>query len=186
MHFELVEIVDAQLARAVADQLTFQQRLSAATQSRELANLGNGLVFVSFVQSSTAAHKNGAIPGLLTLLGQLPSDFRGDVALNGELRALIRRVRVTSGDFGGPIFKVDGATFLTDPVIEQLEGKFKKKYATTGRLELLAFYELHPTCRAEFELPVVEECVRKNLQASQFSRVWIFDVENKAVLYSSS
>jgi hypothetical protein len=185
-YFELVEIVDAKLARAVADQLTFQQRLSDAAQSSALANLGNGLVYVSFSRGSTAAQKSGAIPGLLALLRQLPADCRGDMSLGGQLSAVVRRVRVTRGDFVGPCFQVDGATFITDPVIERIEGKLKKNYATNDRLELLAFYELHPTYRAEFELPAVEECVGNNLEASQFSRVWIFDVENSAVLYRSS
>ena len=121
----------------------------------------------------------------MDLLHELSADFRGDVTLDGRLSALVRRVRVTRGDFVGPLFQVDGATFITDPVIERIEGKFGKNYATTGRLELLAFYELHPTYRAEFELPTVEECVRTHLQSSQFSRVWIFDAQNGIVLYSS-
>ena len=94
-------------------------------------------------------------------------------------------MRITRGDFVGPLFQVDGATFISDPVIERISGKFKKKYEISGRLELLAFYELHPTQRAEYQLPDVEESVRSNLHSSQFSRVWIFDAENRAVLYCS-
>jgi hypothetical protein len=185
-YFELVEIVDAKLARAEADQRTWQQRLSDAAQSSVLRNLGNALVYVSFARNTAAAQKSGVIPGLMALLRQLPADYQGDVALSGHVNAIVRRVRVRRGDFVGPCFQVDAATFITDPVVEQIEGKLKKNYAMNRRLELLAFYELHPTHRAEFELPAVEDCVRNNLQGSQFSRVWIFDVENRTVLYRSS
>ena len=184
-YFELVEIVDPQLARAESNQLTFQQRLSAAAQDRRLANLGNGLVYVSFARATTLAQKNNALNGLMELLHQVPADFRGDVALDGELSALVQRVRIKRGGFVGPLFQVDGATFVTDPAIERIESKFCKNYLTTGRLELLAFYECHPTYRAEFELPAIEECVRERLPSSPFSRVWIFDAQNGVVLYSS-
>ena len=185
--FELVEIVDSDLARAVGNQLTFQQRLSDAAANHGLRGLSDGLIFVSFVHTSTVAQRSGAILRLMVLLQELPAGFRGDIPLPDDavLRGIVRKVRVTRGEFVGPCFQVDGATFISDPVIERIEGKFRKKYATTNRLELLAFYELHPTQRAEYQLPGIEEFVRNNLQSSQFSRVWIFDAENRTVLYSS-
>ena len=124
---------------------------------------------------------------LMTTLQALPAGFHGDVFLDtdGALRGVVRKMRVTRGEFVGPIFQVDGATFISDPVIEQIDGKLKKRYATSSRLELLAFYELHPTQRAEYQLPAVGEFVRNNLNSSKFSRVWVFDAENGAVLYCS-
>ncbi len=95
----------------------------------------------------------------------------------------VRKVRVTRGEFVGPVFQVDGATFISDPVVERIAGKFAKRYQTANRLELLAFYELHPTQRAEVRLPAVQAFVQDNMPSSQFSRVWVFDTENKAVLY---
>jgi hypothetical protein len=184
--FELVEIVDSDLARAVGNQLTFQQRLSGAAGNHGLRGLSDGLIFVRFVHAGTVAQRTGAIPRLMELLQELPAGFRGDIPLpdDAALNEVVQKLRVTRGEFVGPSFQVDGATFISDPVIERIEGKFSKEYATANRLELLAFYELHPTLRAEYQLPAVEEFVRNNLQSSQFSRVWVFDAENSAVLYS--
>ena len=185
--FELVEIIDSQLARAFGNSLKFQQRLSDAAANGQLPALTDALLFVSFVHTSTAAQRGGAIPTLMTTLQALPAGFHGDVSLDtdGALRGVVRKMRVTRGEFVGPIFQVDGATFISDPVIEQIDGKLKKRYATSSRLELLAFYELHPTQRAEYQLPAVGEFVRNNLNSSKFSRVWVFDAENGAVLYCS-
>jgi hypothetical protein len=185
--FELVEIVDSDLARAVGNQVTFQKRLSDAAENHGLRGLSDGLIFIRFAPASTGPQRNRAIPRLMVLLQELPNGFRGDVSLpdDAALSEAVRKVRVTRGDFVGPSFQVDGATFISDPVIERIDGKFRKRYETPNRLELLAFYELHPTQRAEVPLPAVEQFVRNNLESSQFSRVWVFDAENRAVLYSS-
>ena len=184
--FELVEILDSQLARAVGNALTFQQCLAAAANG-QLPALTNALIFVSFVDTSTTAKKSDAIPTLMTTLQALPAGFHGDVSLDTDsaLRGVVRKMRVTRGEFVGPIFQVDAATFISDPVIERINSKLQKQYKTSSRLELLAFYELHPTQRAEYQLPAVGEFVHNNLNSSQFDRVWVFDAENGVVLYCS-
>lgn len=185
--FELVEILDSNLAHAVGDQIGLQQRLSDAAENDELLGLSDALIYVRFVDTARSAQRNRVIPLLFTLFHGLPPGFQGDATIpNGSvLSAAVRLVRITRGNFIGPRFQVDAATFISDPVVERIRGKFSKQYDTGNRLELLAFYELHPTQRAEMRLPALEAFVRDNLHSSRFSRVWIFDAGNKAVVFSS-
>lgn len=184
--FELVEI-DPQLARAFGNQLRLQSELSDAAETHGLSGFSDALIYVRFLNTSGSAQRNNAIPLILAMLQQLTPGFQGTVTIQDDstLSAAVRSVRITRGDFVGPCFQVDGATFISDPVIERIQGKFSKRYDAGNRLELLAFYELQPTQRAEMRLPEVEAFVRNNLHSSQFSRVWILDAGRRAVLFSA-
>jgi hypothetical protein len=185
--FELVEIVDRKLARAVGNQLAVAPRISDAAESLGLSGFSDALISVRFVDTAGSAKRNSAIPLMIAWLQQLRPGFQGRVIIENDpkLRAAVQSVRIARGNFAGPCFQIDGATFVFDPVIEEIRGKFTKRYETGNRLELLAYYELHPTQRAELRLPEIEEFVRNNLQCSPFSRIWIFDAGNRAILLSS-
>ena len=185
--FELVEIIDSDLAKAVGIQLKFQDRLAADALARQIKGLSDALVFVGFSKSSTNAQKQQVCDVLLNVLGQLPEGFRGNVdpAVHAGLAGVVRKLRINRGDFAGPAFQVDGATFISDPIIERIQEKFAKKYTTDAPIDLLAYYQMHPTYRAEYELPGVGEYVQANLAGSPFSRVWVFDADNRKLLYRS-
>ena len=184
--FELVEIIDSDLARAIGIQVEFQARLANDALARHVKGLSDALVFVGFSRSSTNAQKQQACEELLSILQQLPDGFRGsiDPATHARLLAgVVRRLRVTRGDFAGPVFQVDGATFVSDPIIAHIREKFAKEYKANAPIDLLAFYQTHPTFRAEYELPGVDDYVGAHIEDSPFSRVWVFDAENRKLLY---
>jgi hypothetical protein len=187
--FELVEVVDPRLARAIGLQLTHQPQLITAADTAVQsggADLANALVYVSYDRAASAAQRNAAVPSLMATLQALPAGFVGDVPIqDASLAGLVKRLRISRGDFVGPAFQVDGATFVGDPILERLVGKFGKTYSTAHRLELLAFYELQPSVRAEYQMPAVDALVKSGLASSSFSRVWIFDVGSRTVLYHS-
>lgn len=186
-YFELVEIIDSDLAKAVGIQLKFQNRLAGDALARQITGLSDALVFVSFCRSSTNAQKQHACDVLLNVLRELPSAFRGNIdpAAHVGLAGVVRRLRLTRGDFVGPAFQIDGATFISDPIIERIQEKFARKYSADAPIDLLAYYQMHPTHRAEYELPGVDDYVRANLAGSPFSQVWVFDAENRTLLYRS-
>jgi hypothetical protein len=180
--FELVEIVDDGLARSVSNQVTFQDRLLEEAERRGLRGFSDGLIYVRFGDTAGSARRRQAIPAVVGLLAALPEGFEGDVGLGEELRNVVDRLRVSRGGFVGPCFHVDGTTVISDPIIERIDAKFSKLYESGDRVELLAYYELHPTRRADIRLPAVEAFVRESLPFSQFSRVWVFDAVRKSVL----
>lgn len=183
--FELVEVIDSDLARAVGNQVTLQQRLSEAAERQELRGFSNGLSYVRFADAATSSQRKRMITPLFALLEKLPDGFEGEVPLDegSMLGPTVRSLRVSRGGFVGPCFQVDGTTFISDPLVERIGGKFSKTYETLDRLDLLAFYDFHPTQLAKFQLQAVEAFVRENVSSSQFSRVWVFDAGNRAVLY---
>ena len=185
--FELVEVIDSDLAKAVGIQLKFQSHLEAGATARQLKGLSNALVFVDFSTPSTNNQKQQACDSLLDILGQLPDGVHGNIDPTGYpgLAGLVRKLRTTRGDFVGPAFQVGGAVFLSDPISDRLQEQFGKTYTTDAAVDLLAYYHMHPTYRAEYELPGVSDYVRDNLADSPFSRVWVFDAENRKVLYRS-
>ena len=184
--FELVETIDTSLAQAVAGQFRLQETLRDEA-TRVLRGFADALIFVRYVRSALVQHRVQSVPALVAYLGGLAAGFEGDVMVpaGSSLSVTVRSVHVTRGGFVGPVFQVEAGTFISDPVIERIKSKFNKRYETENRIELLAFYELQPTQRAEMKLPEVEAFVQANLHASQFSRVWIFDVGNRTVLFSS-
>ena len=76
--------------------------------------MSNALLLVGFDHRSTAAQKKGVLPRLMEVLEGLPVGFRGDVDLSADaaLRNVLRKVRITRGEFAGPAFQVDGAAFI--------------------------------------------------------------------------
>jgi hypothetical protein len=185
--FELVEIIDSDLAKAVGIQLKFQNRLENDVLARQIKGLSDALVFVRFSGASTNTQKLQACDVLLNVLEQLPEGRYGNIDPAGHagLAGAVRTLRLTRGDFVGPVFQVDGGTFISDPVIGRIQEKFAKKYTTDAPIDLLAYYEMHPTHRAEYELPGVDDYVRTNLAGSPFSRIWVFDADNMKLLYRS-
>ena len=62
--------------------------------------------------------KQQACDSLVEVLGQLPTGFHGNIDPAGYagLAGLVRKLRITRGDFVGPAFQVGGGVFLSDPI----------------------------------------------------------------------
>ncbi|MEO5820545.1 MAG: hypothetical protein ABIT71_08565 [Vicinamibacteraceae bacterium] len=120
-------------------------------------------------------------------LEALPNGFIGAVDLPTTLdwTSTLRFVRISRGNFVGPAFQVDAATFLGNPIVARLERKFRKVYSGSAPIELLAFFELQPTAVAMWQAHVAR-FVAENLADSPFRRVWVYDANTKSVLLESA
>jgi hypothetical protein len=183
--FEPVETIDRRLAQAVQAQIRLQEALRERAAD-VLDGFGNALVFVKYVRDTLVRQRVGAVAALVDYLGTLPSGFEGDhvVPKNAPFSSVVRAVRVTRGTFGGPAFQVEGGGFISHPILDCIKGKFAKTYQVVHRLGLLVFYELQATPMLEMRVPEVEAFVKSNLAGSQFSRVWLFDMGNRSILFS--
>src|SRR5262249_30058487 len=146
--------------------------------SETLEGYGNALLGVTFVRSSGMRQRLKSLPVLLKFMQSLPQGVQGrqEVSVRLALRRTVHQVRIYRGDFVGPVFQVDAGTFVQDPVLSRLEGKFAKRYQTDAPPELLAYYEHQPTQRVEFTLQKVQRFIEQRISASPFSRVWVFDM----------
>jgi hypothetical protein len=188
--FELVEIVDSDLARMVSDQIRMQEVLRGkATHEKAVSDrFSDALVYVRFVGGAPVRQRERAIPRLFEFLTSLAPEFEGDSAIprSSPLAGTVRSVRVSRGQFPpGPHFQVEAGSFIQDPIVERLRAKFAKQYGRENRVELLAFYHLHPCRPPEMWVRSVATYVQANITQSPFSRVWIFDFGGNEVLFRS-
>ena len=189
--FELVEVIDSALAADVGEQIRVQESLRRASHesSARLESFTDALIFVRFQRSAGVLTRESSITALFEFLRELPSGFAGDVIVPtaARLQRAVKALRVSRGDCPpGPHFQVEAGRWLKDPIVECVRSKFKKKYETDSSIELLAYYDFHPSGLAEAHLSAVRQYVEANIVGSPFTRVWVYAAEERAVLYESA
>jgi hypothetical protein len=180
--FELVEIVDQdhsrRLANQIAVQLHFEKRFSILSADIDaLNNLRNAAVDIRFTRESNDCQRKRAADDLLLALGKLPPDFSGDLSpadVCVSREQILRRVSIARGGFSGPLFSVANVGSFGDPVVERVRAKFEKKYATDAPVHLLAYYHRQPRPAEMRVLPELRSFIETNLAVSPFQRVWLY------------
>jgi hypothetical protein len=190
--FELVQIVDPDLARWVGEQIKGEHALRAAAmaptaEARLFAErYANALVFVKYSQPGSR-RRAASTPALLQFLMSLPPGFQGELSVR-ELPSTVAPVamlRITRGiDWPGPEFQVDGAGWIGQPLLEMVRDKWRKSYATPHRIELLAYYSVQPPGPPALWLEDLQSFVRANWDSSPFARVWVCDLSEPIILWS--
>ncbi len=185
--FELVEIIDEDLAKQHTDKLNLWRQLQAAyeglaepARSQVGARLGNALVHIVFARDASIAARRRAIPRVLQSLETVDRGFEGEYAPGLDS---VQSIRVFRGRFNGPCFDVDAGGAFCNPIIDRLRQKFGKTYKTGVPIELLAHHELHHMPPEGLWLPAVQDFVQSRLAGSQFRRVWIYDAHESAIRY---
>ncbi len=163
-------------------------RRADARRLCQTADEGNGYSHRRTLKRTATQDGGTSVGHLIDYRSGLPREFEGShvVPAGVPLNSVVRSIRVTRGTFVGPAFQVDGGTFISDPIIQCIERKFAKTYRVSQRLELLVFYELQSTPLAEMRVAEVEAFLNRNQRGSQFARVWVFDVENRSMLFVPS
>lgn len=190
LEFELVEILDSDIARLDNDALSLGQSYTAefkalpvAERSLMEANLADAYIVIDYGRSLRLHDKRGLIPEILRLLKDVPRQYRGNLNLSGTIGESIRRVTIRRGDITGPEFDIVSAGSFQNPIDTTILDKLAKVYEVTGPAELLA-YNLHqPTLPQDTWLPAITAILRKSLAGSAFRRVWIYDASARLVLF---
>jgi hypothetical protein len=189
--FELVEVIDSRLAADVGERIRVQESLRRASRDpgAGLESFGDALIFVRFHRNAGVVTRESSIAALFGFLKELPLGFAGDVDVPTAARLWrsVKALRVTRGNFPpGPHFQVEAGRWLKDPIVECLRNKLKKRYETDDSIELLVYYDFHPSGLAETYIPAVREYVGANIIGSPFTRVWVYATDAKTVLYESA
>lgn len=192
--FEMVEIIDKDLARRTYGQIKVHQLLEKAYDSLPPVvhetfknKFHNALIYVTFYYTASLHIREKSIPMILSMLVETDTEFVGILhpPTDSPLSITVKYVSIGRGAFIGPCFDVAAVGSFADPTIERISTKFKKKYKTSYPVELLAYYELQPVLPESTWMPGVQEYVRQNLHDSLFRRVWIFDINRKAIIFST-
>ena len=83
-YFELVEVLDSKLARAVGNQLALPQRMSEVAENLGLSGFWDALISVRFVDTAGSEKRIKAIPLVIAWLQQLRPGFRGKVTIKND------------------------------------------------------------------------------------------------------
>ena len=191
--FEVVESIDSSDAQRTNDGIDLKRRLEEAynrlspCDKKQLRDkYSDALILVHFDRAAKKRDKVAAVPQVLDWLKQLGASLEGKARPDSasRLARVVRKVRVNRGGFQGPQFDVENVGSLRDTTIDRIRGKRGRKYETSCPLELLIYFGVQPVLPEEVWLDQVREHLSGHLEASQFRRVWIFDVRRRRVVYA--
>ncbi len=190
--FELVEIIDREFARRTFAALQNSKAFYAALKQLPVAkkralnqSFKNALIYVAFKPEANQRQRQRIIPTLFDHLVSLPPDARGQQKFKPQqpISRTIRWIHIGRGNFRGPLFDVEAAGTLGNPIVGTVSGKLQKPYQTSAPLELLAYYELQPELPQNTWVLGFRTFVHENLASSQFTRVWIFSVTSASITF---
>ena len=189
MSFELVECIDSSIAQTYYDsrKLTeaFRGALKKLPKKKQVVFndiFNNALIYVAFNRSISQNKKRDTIPGIFEFLFTLSHSKRGKFS-PAHLKGTVGWIFISRGSFSGPLFDVAASTSFADPTKTRIEAKFKKKYESRAKTELLAYYELQPELPRKHWLLSVQEFARNNIKQSAFQRLWIYSVPKNMIIY---
>ncbi|MDY7094986.1 MAG: hypothetical protein SX243_18590 [Acidobacteriota bacterium] len=183
--FELVEVVDRDLATATSQQLRLERLLldAVAGDSHFRANFDDALISVVFDRSSSMQRRRNAAAAVVEYLKQLRGRPEGKLELaRTALSTEITRLEVVRGDSPGPSFYVEAVTSFSDPTLKTINSKLQRDYSTPADLHLLGYFELQPMDVGTEWRPGYLRLVRQALSGSQFRSVWLFELNSGRIL----
>ena len=182
--FELVEVIDSDLAQSVYGKMRLQEKfkekyqsLSFKEQKEISSHVGNALINVCYERELGFSKRLDLIPRVfdeIKLIGQHSIEDHTPQP-NSPLFGYVQTLRVSRGSYVGPIFDVAAFAWFDDPTLQRLEAKFQKTYEIDIPTELLVYYEIQPQV-GRVEQSEVAEYVKKNVADSPFRRVWIYEI----------
>jgi len=184
--FELVEIIDEDLARSRYDSLrleeAFKDELKKQPQKRKQfeLNFNNAVTTVIFNKKISFRRKKNSVPIIIDYLLTLDKTAEGKFSPKGLNKVLIDR-----GKFKvQPKIEVDRSAWINDPSKKNILKKFKKNYKINSRTELLAYYEVQPKLLENYQLiDKVKKPIIEHIKESVFQRVWIYSVIENEILF---
>jgi len=183
--FELVEIVDEDLARSFNDSFRLKEALEQQSQNRKEfeVNFNNALIYVAFNEKISFLRKKNSVPKIINYLLTLEKTAEGKFGPKGL--DTVKHILVDRGEFKGrPKIEVDRwGAWIHDPCKDNIQSKFEKNYKISSRTELLAYYKLHPHLHENHLFHECKKFIIEHIKKSVFQRVWIYSVrENEIVL----
>ena len=191
--FEMVELIDQNLAQRVHEKIKLQKLFEDAFQNLQVAHrsnigkrFGNALIHVSFKEEAPSRSRSKSISLVFDLLQEMTTEFVGELRPMGGsiLGKVVKKVTVRRGNFSGPCFNIEAGGSFADPTINLLRQKFEKQYKSPFPIELLAYYELQPALPESFWLPEIQAFMIEQLKSSQFGRVWVHDIGTRTVRFN--
>ena len=188
--FELVEVLDRDMARSDSDALTLAsalteeyERFSERHGQPAVDALADALVCVEYRESARFREKRNSIPEVLRTVRAVSKSYTGDVAITSSLAGIVRRCSIRRGAFLGPCFDVVSAGSFSNPVISAVCAKMKKTYDTENPVHLLAFYLHMPVFPSSAWVSAAIQEVHTAIAKSRFERLWVYDAGKERIVH---
>ncbi len=189
--FELVEVVEPLWAQMNSDRSTVQQQFQNALSDQALRDPSfadryrDTIVAIQFFNSG-ARRWAAAIPAAVEALNSVPSGFEG-LLERDALDPQIAELRVSRQlGHNGPVGQVLAIASAGQPIVGQVEGKWRKAYETPHRIELLAYFGLQAIGAPSTWLPEFQKFAGANWASSPFQRVWVCNISVPELLWSGA
>jgi len=194
IEFELGEAVDQNFQRLMELSMqtsigmrSYFKSLPPSIEKERFSKLYGDAGFIfSFREGTTKIQKQNAYPEIFSFLLSLSPGYKGDVedSAQGFPKICKKRITIVRDVPNGPLFDDEGVgAHIISGVLERIESKFRNSYETTGRLELLVHsFNIPLSLKIVWESKV-QKYLEKNMNASQFKRVWIFDFHKPRIEY---
>jgi hypothetical protein len=190
--FELVQCLDEKIAKTIEDAITLKkqtdlliQRLSEKDKNKFLDKYSNAIITINFNNKYSLIKRKSVIPDLLKYLLETPKTLNGEV-ISPISSKVLEDINIEKCSVNGPIIMVPpSATFFADPSLKLIKNKFLQSYKTPCKIELVAYYSLQPEIPINHFLDDFINYVKKNIEKSQFERVWLYSYTKDTILYNS-
>jgi hypothetical protein len=143
--FEMVELIDSNLAQQTYEQIKFQRLLEEAYESlprdqhtKLKKHFENALVHVAFHPYTSSRARENIIPLVLAWLQELDLSFEGTSSPTAQssVGKVVSKIIISRSGFIGPCFNVEAAGFFADPTLTHICHKFTKVYNSIFPVEL--------------------------------------------------
>lgn len=188
--FELTELVDfdfmARLDWVVKTKKVLAQfwkeQLSEFQSQSFGAKYDDAILYFHFGAAVGSRKRNARFFSIFEELLALPDGFIGEaLKLDQRFLPVLERVRISRSRCVGPIFNVDNFDWLGDPTWETVSNKLSKTYGCTYPVELLAYIDLDVLPPEGVWRASLAEAAAA-LDASDMSRLWVFDSNKHQIL----
>lgn len=188
--FEMVELIDERnIGRRHANQLAMMDHLREGYRNlpddirNELRKrLGNAIVCVGFSPEESLRKCRNAAGSIFNLLLSVDAGFEGRVAAPRRLERLAS-IKIYRANIEGPLFDISAGGWFDLLPLEGLQRKFENTYASTGPVELLAYFDTQVTPPDGYLMPLCTYA-QQRMGGSSFRRVWFYDYSNRRVCWS--
>jgi len=190
--FELVQCLDEKIAKTIIDAITLKkqtdlliQNLSKKDKNKFLDKYSNAIITINSDNKCSLTKRKNVIPDLLKYLLDAPNTLNGKV-ISSIGSKVLKNIDVKKCSVNGPIILVPpSATSFADPSLKLIKSKFLRSYKTSYKIELVAYYSLQPEIPINHFLDDFINYVKKNIEKSQFERVWLYSYTKDTIIYNS-
>jgi len=190
--FELGQCLDEKIAKTTIDAIRLKkqtdlliQNLSEKDKNKFLKKYSNSIITINFDNKYSLIKRKSVIPDLLKYLLEIPKTLNGEIISPLSSKAL-EDIDIEKCSIKGPIIMVPpSATFFADPSLKLIKNKFLQSYKTLFEIELVVYYSLQPEIPINHFLGDVINYIKKNIEKSQFKRVWLYSYTKDNILYNS-